>query len=289
MKTNIYDITKSVVLLIIVVFVFFAGNKIINNIKLKEPTTIVQQIDDNIIRVLLEENREDFKLLLKEFKNSNKELMTTVKEQGGRIEELATIIGTTSGEIIESGSDRTTDGLKGYTDDIVVRLDNNLPVARMFYNYGFDEPWTTATYDIGYNITIVETEDDRYVEMAATNTSFPGEKFPIQVDANKVRWAKRDITNKFRIGPRISLTGSIGLDVGAGLDMSLFSYGKTKSDIVWRFIGAGVSYSNNFMAYAYPVEYNLGKHLPLVENLFTGPAVTFNGVVGGALLMSVPF
>jgi hypothetical protein len=59
-------------------------------------------------------------------------------------------------------------------------------------------------------------------------------------------------------------TGAIGLSVAA--------YGKTRADISWRFlrISAGMTRAGLFLSGS-PVQWNLARHLPLVDNLYLAP------------------
>lgn len=69
------------------------------------------------------------------------------------------------------------------------------------------------------------------------------------------------------------------------LSLSLFSFGRTKSDSTWMFAGLGLGYEAMDQEPVFvltPVGYNVGRHLPFVENIFVAPQVSvdFAGNVG---------
>jgi len=56
----------------------------------------------------------------------------------------------------------------------------------------------------------------------------------------------------------------------------LFSYGRTKVNPDWSFVGVGVGFesrNNNAALVLSPVNYNIGKSLPIVRNIYVGPTV----------------
>ena len=79
----------------------------------------------------------------------------------------------------------------------------------------------------------------------------------------------------------------IGADAGAyftepsfafvpNIQVSLLSQGKVKPDPNWIFLGLGIGYEavqDKFVFISNPVSYNIGHHLPLVNNVFIGPSI----------------
>ena len=123
-------------------------------------------------------------------------------------------------------------------------------------------------------------------------SSTKGKKFPINVKT--VNWAKGELQEKkFRWGPRIGFSGIIDtVDIFPAIDVSLFSYGRTKRDIDWRFFGMAAGGSKDiFFISMYPFSYNVGNFLPLVENLFVGPtfSINSNSEKSYGIGISVPF
>jgi len=69
--------------------------------------------------------------------------------------------------------------------------------------------------------------------------------------------------------PSFIWTGDVGI--------TFSSYGKTEDDISWRFfrIAAGITNTGISMSFS-PVQYNVGKNLPLVSNLWLTPYAGFD-------------
>ena len=92
--------------------------------------------------------------------------------------------------------------------------------------------------------------------------------------------------------PRLGFTAIAGQDVAIGTHLSLFSYGKTKVDSDWQFLSFGVAAGEDYeMAFVTPFKYNIGKPLPLLENLFVGPTVYIDDDSdwSGGVSISIPF
>jgi hypothetical protein len=100
-----------------------------------------------------------------------------------------------------------------------------------------------------------------------------GKKYYFDSD---VQWVKREIKDKkFSFNMRLGFTGGVSNDsVFPALDLSFFSYGRTKRDLDWRFLSIGLGYDNDeFLGYLFPFQYNIGNFIPLVENLYIGPLI----------------
>lgn len=89
---------------------------------------------------------------------------------------------------------------------------------------------------------------------------------------------------KFHIVPHLAL--SIGVNGGwtkengpfispsASLEASFFGYGLTENDLEWRFAAIGVDILNEGLGlYLAPVQYNIGKPLPFISNMWIGPKI----------------
>lgn len=177
------------------------------------------------------------------------------------------------------------DSSKDYVETVIKKDmgDNSeLPVAWAMYspNIKGEEKWTTGTYPMKVHtkVAIGENEDrsDAYVESYITSDVFSadkGKKFPLQVDT--VEWVKAPPKEKsWMFNPRGSLGFGVASDIFGSFEMSFFSYGRTKGDMDWRFLSLGLGLSdNNQYLYLAPVEYNLGKRIPVVHNLFISPFI----------------
>jgi hypothetical protein len=161
-----------------------------------------------------------------------------------------------------------------------------VPVAwAMFYPYQIpDKQWKFGTFETKVDVKVVQSEtkegnNSRYVEV---NLYGKDDKELIVKDVN-VDWAVKRIKDKsFNWwNPRLGL-GASGTNkmIGPRIDLSIFSYGKTNVDIDWRFLSFGIgTHSDNDESEVFwsfePFSWNLGKSLPLVENIFIGPLIVY--------------
>lgn len=71
------------------------------------------------------------------------------------------------------------------------------------------------------------------------------------------------------------------------IGFSVMSYGQTLDDLKWRFVRVGLSHDGRSTGLSIsPASYNLGKHLPLVSNLWLSPLYFWNGKQGLGLAIS---
>lgn len=157
------------------------------------------------------------------------------------------------------------------------------------------KPWDIKIYPRQYSVTTVLGEDENgrhYTYNRFTITS-NGKVYPIKIADSKFEEEKPD--SKFSFNPRLYM----GMDVGTyvhpaikpevipDLEVSLFSYGSTKINPSWTFVGVGVGYASQEHSLAVvlsPVNYNVAQHLPLVKNLHVGPTIALNTSGGFAIL-----
>lgn len=65
-----------------------------------------------------------------------------------------------------------------------------------------------------------------------------------------------------------------GLNYGAAVDISLWGYGTTPNDLDWKLGTIGANFGNDYAdVHLIPVSYRVGKHLPLVSDLWLGAGI----------------
>lgn len=170
-----------------------------------------------------------------------------------------------------------------------------VPFGEVQFKAWEPKPWGLQVYPRSYNVTSVLGEDEsgkHYTYHKFTVTT-NGETYPIQISDAKFIEEKPD--SKFRFSPRLYLSVDGGgyvypalkWEVLPSLEVALFSYGRTKVDPDWVFLGVGLGYASQAKSLGIaltPVRYNIAHHLPLVENLFIGPTVMVNTTGGFAVL-----
>lgn len=166
---------------------------------------------------------------------------------------------------------------------------NNLsiPFGETTFNAWKEHPWELKVFPREYkSVTILSVnEDGKHVAHNQFLIETEGKIYKLPVQESSLLEIKPE--SKFRFSPRLYL----GFDVGAtivrttggvhpgaspNLQVSLFSYGQTKKDVEWSFVGLGVGYLVDEQRPALllsPVNYNVGHHLPLMDNLHVGPSV----------------
>jgi len=182
----------------------------------------------------------------------------------------------------------TQDSTKDYVETVIRKQmsdGSEMPWGWAMYSPNIEgaEKWTSGTYPLKIHTKIALGEDkesggrkDAYVESYLTSEIFEadrGKKFPVEIAS--VDWVEKPPQEKsFMFNPRLSLGMSMGSELFPSLEVSFFSYGKTEGDMDWRMLGVGFgANSDNRYMYLSPVEYNIGKPLPLMENLFFGPFI----------------
>jgi hypothetical protein len=308
---SLWDLTRSVCLIAVIVMMLLYVPKFVDGFsssgkKLDE--TEITRIAANVVKAQLAENDRELTTLIKELIESNNESIKAAKEAGETITGAGVATATTDVTTRSANSDITiADGdVKRALDDTIVYQEdadgNDMPVARVFYspNIDGDERWGTQTFPIEYNVSIIETEDrdgieSRYVEFWAENDfvlSSKGKKYPL--DLKEVKWAKKEKKDKeFMYNLRVGLTGVYtNLDNYMGIDISPFSYGRTKKDMDWRFLTINAGMDDDRMLIGLtPVSYNVGNVLPIIENIFVGPNISINdeSETMYGISLSIPF
>lgn len=157
-----------------------------------------------------------------------------------------------------------------------------------------DRPWDLTVKPREYTVTTVVSQNEE-------GRHFVHNKFSILVDGK--RYTAPNVQSQFvevfpepefRFDPHLMLAmgagtyvSPVGGELMPSVQLSLFSYGTTKvnPDVVMLGLGAGYGVSEKSVsAVITPAAYNVGKHLPLVNNLYVGPQVSVNPDNVGFLL-----
>ena len=250
------------------------------------------QLSSNVVSQRVEFNN---KLLQAQIATLNEQVLEIAKARNQEVIAVGKIVA----ELKQSFSEQighiykdAQDSSKDYVETVIKKPlsdKSEIPWGWAMYspNIAGDEKWTTGTYPIKLHTNIAIGEDDgdggrtdAYVEAYMTSEIFEGDKgkkFPI--DITSVSWVQKPPQPySFMFNPRLSLGfGYSNSNDGEGfgsIEASFFSYGQTKGDMDWRFLGLGIGIgSDNEFMYIAPVEYNIGKPLPFMENLFLSPFI----------------
>lgn len=169
-----------------------------------------------------------------------------------------------------------------------------VPWGNVKFSAWREKPWDLTVHPREYSVvTVLSTNED--------GRHFVHNKFMIDVDGKKyampiteAKFVEQYPESKFRWSPGLTLGLSAGtylsrpeFEASPSLQLFLFSYGKTKVQPTWMFLGLGPAYNinqQNFAGMLTPVMYNVGEHLPLVNNVYLGPSVSLSASGDFALL-----
>lgn len=147
-------------------------------------------------------------------------------------------------------------------------------------------PWSFQIYPRSYNVSTVLATDDNGKHFVYNKFSIESNGVKKDIKIDKADFVEQLPNAQFRYSPRIMLGVGVAAkinplapDVIPNIAVSLFSYGQTKQNPSWSFLGLGVGVSVQDKAPAaiiVPASYNIGQHLPLMNNLFIGPVISIN-------------
>jgi len=163
--------------------------------------------------------------------------------------------------------------------------DLSVPFGITGFSAWQDKPWSLKVYPRSYDVTTVigQDQEGRHYAYSKFQIEVEGKKYVVPITTAKIE--EEYPSPKFFFNPRLYL----GLDGGAiltppvraeitpSVGVSLFSYGKTKITPDWSFLTIGVGYATqtqNGVLILSPVNYNVGKVIPLMSNFQIGPSIS---------------
>ena len=166
-----------------------------------------------------------------------------------------------------------------FSDDTVV------PFGEVGFSAWQEKPWSLEVLPREYRSTTVlgQDTDGRHYAYSKFQIDVDGKTYTIPIADAKI--VEEFPSPKFHFNPRIYL----GVDVGAvanppahaevtpNIGVSFFSYGSTRVSPEWSFLTLGLGYASQTPAPVImlaPVNYNVGKPLPLMDNFHVGPSIS---------------
>jgi len=250
----------------------------------------IEKIAEHAVAVKIQENTALFN---KRFDELNDVLVKSIKARNQQITDIGIAVSELTGVVRKN-----SEGLKSYkagTGDIneqystfVHMKDENgkdFPIGFAIFkpNRKEGERWTTGPvpgWQLYNQVLLTEgKEKDAVVSSWFENPlrkDTKGKKFPLHI--SDVEWVRKEIkTKSFKMNPTLTLGFTSEIDnFYPTLDVGLFTYGKTENDFDWRFIAGGIGYGDDYEFEFVPVQYNIGKHIPLIKNFLIGPAVNID-------------
>ena len=320
-KTSLWDIFKSAFVIFLVVVLYIKADGWINKFLdssapgLTEPQIV--RISESVVRIQNIANQQRFKDLEVKLKESNSQALKSAQEYadstnahitslGQVMSQLKTSFEESKPKVVYVDKEVATRSFEHY--DLVRKVGGKkLPVGWVKYHpeWEGEDPLVQYFYPLEYYTNIVRTEHENgtfsytaetYLENNFVKKS-KGIQYPLKL--KNITFEEMPFKGKkFRFNPRIALGGGFTTEsLFPQLNLSVFSYGRTEVDMDWRFLTVGVGQAgdgddgNKFVGVFTPLEYNIGKLLPIVDNIFVGPSfsVDSDSKTGYGALLSVPF
>lgn len=170
----------------------------------------------------------------------------------------------------------------------------DIPFGKVGFSAWQDKPWDLEVLPREYSVVNVLGLDDRGRHYMYNKFSIvvDGQKYDLEID--QAKFVEELPKSKFRFSPRLYVNFGGGAyftePSGAfvpGLQMSMWSYGRTRPDPDWTFVGIGAGYEvaqDRFVFTINPLSYNIAHHIPFVNNIFVGPSVSAD-LTGGLAVM----
>lgn len=194
----------------------------------------------------------------------------------------------------------TTCDLFGYTTKRVATdiMLGDMPFGEVWFDASNEKPFTTKYDAIDVKVsTVIGEQDDSthdgimvfYHTISTVNKTDPnlaGKEFVLKTTSSEYKQLLEKSTQFYWWAPHLDLaidnTLTLQSDTffnpGASLGLSIMGYGRTKNDLDWKFIrvGIGANVEKNFYLTLQPVEYNIGKFIPLLSDLWVGIGASYD-------------
>jgi len=169
----------------------------------------------------------------------------------------------------------------------------SVPIGKAGFSAWKEKPWSVEVLPRSYGSATVlgQDEDGRHYAYSKFYIEVEGKKYDVPVSDAKI--VEKYPSPKLYFNPRLYLGIDGGLmvsppikgEVTPNVGLSFFSYGKTKATPDFSFLTLGLGYATQSRAMVLllaPVNYNVGRPLPLIDNFHIGPSVSLdvNGNVG---------
>lgn len=170
-----------------------------------------------------------------------------------------------------------------------------VPIGEVGFSAWKANPWNYDIKSRTYNVSSVvgTDENQRQYFYNKFSVTVDNKTYDIKIDSATTK-QEYPMAKFYWWNPRIFL----GLDAGLNLsningeftpdiNIGIMSYGKFKNQPDFSFLQLGIGFgvvSNKPQVIIMPAAYNIGKHIPLMNNMYLGPAMHF-GINGDISLM----
>lgn len=165
----------------------------------------------------------------------------------------------------------------------------NVPIGEIGFSAWQLDPWNTNIKPRTYSLSSVVAvdENNRQIFYNKLSIGVDGKTYDIKIDSATTKQQYPE--SKFSWwNPRLFLgiDGSLNLsetkgELTAGVTIGFMSMGRYKiqPDISILQVGVGYGAINNKLQFILvPAAYNIGKHIPLMNNMYLGPSIQMNTI-----------
>ena len=171
--------------------------------------------------------------------------------------------------------------------------EKQVPIGTVTFEAWEERPWNYNIFPRNYHLYTVLGEDENGRHYVYNQFKIESNGTVTEVPISTSEFVEKRPEAKFRFDPHVNLGVAFGAvistegdleaddsrfaaEVQPTLDVSLFSYGETKVNPTFKFLGLGIGYetqTNTLGFVVNPVDYNLGENISLINNFYIGPSV----------------
>ncbi len=165
--------------------------------------------------------------------------------------------------------------------------DQKIPFGTVSFSASKQNPWGVSIPAREYKLSTVSSfdENQRMVNYNKFIINTEGKEYIIPIDSAQV--VQQYPEDKFRwFSPRLFLGLDAGLNLnnssfyfGPSVHLGIMNYGKFNNNPDFSILQLGASVNTNSKDVYFgitPVAYNIGRHLPMIDNTYLGPSFNFS-------------
>ncbi len=163
----------------------------------------------------------------------------------------------------------------------------NVPFGNVGFSAWQKDPWDVSIFPRKYILSTVIGQDEEGTDYTYHKMLIETENKTFEIPITEAKIVQTVPKSKFYFNPKLALgvAGGISLtavpepEIEPFVEITLSSYGRSKTNNEWLFGGIGIGYqtiAKEMDLHVTPVRYNVGYKLPLIDNLNVGPSVSIN-------------
>jgi len=287
-------------------FIIYKQIEISNRQMVIERSMVTQkQLEDNITRSMGQyASKEDIEKYIKENGLAIEAIKDDLKTLGAEIKLINRIIVISNGQqgnnipSTNTGpnnpnppdtSCKECDRFGYLSEQQNLRLDESfpntkVPIGTVGFSAWQEKPWSIDIRPREYRVTNVVGTDDNQRHYVYNKFSVVVDGKPYDVKIDKAEMVEEYPEPSFHWwNPRLFVGTDSGVNLSnmngeltPNINIGVMSYGMYKNQPDFSFLQVGVGYgaiSRRAQLVVTPVVYNVGKHLPLMNNMYVGPSV----------------